>query len=129
MSECRFVPTYHAVHRYAQRVLMYEEPTADQMHAAAVRMLDEFTTATVVKRFANDPLRCRRRDERIAISRSGTHALLGDGGALVTIYEPGIRVHGCWCTWCLAASAPSTRRNTVPPKIPPDTHARQKKEN
>lgn len=96
-----YIIKYHAVLRWAQRVDGHKHPTPTQMHAASDAVTTAFESATTRTRFANEPKRCARRNERIAITSEGVHGLL-KGGVLITVYDPAEPVDGCWCQHCNA---------------------------
>lgn len=106
-------PTMHAVKRYAERVMRIRRPNSEQINTAHRRLVSEFHDADVVKLHESDR---RRGHLRMAISPKGTHALIGHDARIITIYEPGTPVRGCWCTSCLCARAPKLAQ-TKPPRI------------
>jgi hypothetical protein len=105
----KLTPTLHAVKRYAQRVMGVAKPTGEDMKRAARAIERDFADCTVMKPHDHER-RCKHDHLRIAITRKGVHALVGRSNLIVTVYEPGTAVNGCWCTWCLCARAPKLKR-------------------
>lgn len=103
----RLVTTYHAVLRYAERVLGHNPARPRDMAHATASLVAEFQEFEVTH--------TSRDGSKIVVAPSGVHAAITKNNYFRTVFTPGQAVDNCWCPECVVARAPHTKR-TKPTK-------------